>query len=115
MKLPAAIAVSTTFRCRELVRCTSRNSGEPLSISYESRMHSVSVANGGTRIAVLTDELAPQGLHSAFKLLPVLVDDVPFHDGSPLNIPVRVLVCVVMRRTLTPDASLCSFAPEVLS
>jgi hypothetical protein len=26
-------------RCRELVRCTSRNPGEPLPISYESRIH----------------------------------------------------------------------------
>jgi len=51
------------------------------------------VANIGTRIAVLTDELAPQGFESTFKLLPVLVDDVPVHDRSPLNITVCVSWC----------------------
>ena len=57
------------------------------------------MGNVGTHIAVLTDELAPQGFQSAFKLLPVLVDDVPVHDGSPLN----STMCVSRRGYLDSD------------
>jgi hypothetical protein len=52
--------------------------------------HRVLVANSGIWTAVHTDKLAPQGFHSAFKLLPVFVDDVPIHDRSPLSITVCV-------------------------
>jgi hypothetical protein len=62
--------------------------------------HRVLVANSRIRIAVHTDKLAPQGFHSAFKLLPVLVDDVPIHDRSPLNITVYVSRCGHLDRAL---------------
>jgi hypothetical protein len=65
--------------------------------------HRVLVANSGTRIAVHTDKLAPQGFHSAFKLLPVLVDDVPIHDRSPLNITVCVSRCGHLDRDFMRD------------
>jgi hypothetical protein len=35
------------------------------------------LANGGTWTEISTAELAPQIFQSAFKLLPVLIDDVP--------------------------------------
>jgi hypothetical protein len=72
------------------------------------------VANVGTRIAALTDELAPQGFQSAFKLLPVLVDDVPVHDRfSVEHYGVRVEVrhevaCVIV----LPEVRCVSCAPR---
>jgi hypothetical protein len=65
--------------------------------------HWVLVANSGTRIAVHTDKLAPQGFQSAFKLPPVLVDDVPIHDRSPLNITVCGSRCGHLGGDCMPD------------
>jgi hypothetical protein len=74
---------------------------EPLQNSYESRIHGELVANRSTRIAVHTDQLAPQGFQSAFKVLPVLVDDVPVQDGSRLIFTVCVSRCGHLDRDFT--------------